>query len=57
LNDLVSNVIPYVRYVIGVIIVLIIGFIKIPKLEINIWHWLGKIVGRLLFKELADQIK
>ena len=39
---------------IGVIILL--GFIKIPKIELNIWKWLGKAIGKALNAEVMTKI-
>ena len=39
---------------IGVIILL--GLIKIPKLEINIWKWLGKIIGKAINDDVLKKI-
>ena len=40
---------------IGVAIILV-GMIKIPKLELNIWNWLGRTIGRSINKEAMDQV-
>ncbi|MBO7697218.1 MAG: hypothetical protein J6Y28_04260 [Acholeplasmatales bacterium] len=41
------------KYIGGIIAVILVGLIKIPKLELNIWNWLGRLVGRSLTKELT----
>lgn len=40
-----------------VLVVIIAGLIKIPKIEINFWTWLGKIIGKTLNTDLADEVK
>lgn len=40
----------------GVIIILL-GLIKIPKLEINIWSWLGRAFGRTINHDVIEEIK
>jgi len=40
---------------IGLLIILA-GMIKIPKLELNIWNWIGRIIGRSLNKEVIDKV-
>ena len=40
---------------IGVLIVLA-GMIKIPKIELNLWNWIGRTVGRSINKEMMDQV-
>ena len=40
---------------IGIIIILA-GMIKIPKLELNIWNWLGRTIGRSINKEMMDKV-
>ena len=42
--------------IIGILIVLT-GMIKIPKVELNIWNWLGRIIGRSINGEVMDQVK
>ena len=42
--------------IIGILIVLT-GMVKIPKIELNIWNWLGKIIGRSINGEVMDQVK
>lgn len=39
---------------IGVIILL--GLIKIPKLEINIWKWFGKLIGKTINEDLTQKV-
>lgn len=39
------------------LVVVLIGMIKIPPLEINLWGWLGKIIGRAINGEVLDQVK
>lgn len=40
---------------IGVLIILA-GMIKIPKIELNLWNWIGRTVGRSINKEMMDQV-
>jgi len=41
----------------GAAIVLILSiFIKIPKLELNVWGWLGKAVGNALNKGVIERL-
>ena len=42
--------------IIGILIVLT-GMVKIPKVELNIWNWLGRIIGRSINGEVMDQVK
>ena len=42
--------------IIGILIILM-GMVKIPKLELNIWNWLGRIIGRSINGEVMDQVK
>ena len=41
---------------IGLVIILL-GFVKIPKIEINLWTALARVVGRALNGEMAEQIR
>ena len=40
----------------GGLLVLILSFIKIPKIEINIWGLLGRTVGRALNAEMSKKV-
>lgn len=40
---------------IGVVLILSI-FIKIPKLELNVWKWLGKSIGNSLNHDVIDRL-
>ena len=42
--------------IIGILIILM-GMVKIPKLELNIWNWLGRIIGRSINGEVMEQVK
>ena len=42
--------------VVGLLIILI-GMIKIPKLELNIWNLIGRIIGRSINGEVLAQVK
>ena len=42
--------------IIGILIVLT-GMVKIPKVELNIWNWLGRIIGRSINGEVIEQVK
>ena len=42
--------------VVGLLIVLI-GMIKIPKLELNIWNLIGRTIGRSINGEVLAQVK
>lgn len=39
------------------LVVVLIGMIKIPPLEVNLWGWLGKIIGKAINGEVLDQVK
>lgn len=39
---------------IGVLIILA-GMIKIPKIELNLWNWIGRTVGRSINREMMGQ--
>jgi hypothetical protein len=41
--------------VVGLLIVLI-GMIKIPKIELNIWNLIGRTIGRSINKEVLEQM-
>lgn len=41
--------------VVGLLIILI-GMIKIPKLELNIWNLIGRTIGRSINKEAMEQV-
>ena len=41
--------------VVGLLIILI-GMIKIPKIELNIWNLLGRTIGRSINKEVLDKM-
>ena len=38
------------------LIVILLGMIKIPVLEINLWGWLGRIVGRAINGEIIKKV-
>lgn len=38
-------------------VIFLLGMIKIPKLEVNLWGWLLKMFGRITNQELMDEIK
>ena len=42
--------------IIGILIVLT-GMVKIPKVELNIWNWLGRIIGRSINGEVMEHVK
>ena len=41
--------------VVGLFVILI-GTIKIPPLQINLWGWLGKLIGRALNEEVLSKV-
>lgn len=41
--------------VVGLLIILV-GMIKIPKIELNIWNLLGRTIGRSINKEMMEQV-
>ena len=41
--------------VVGLLIILI-GMIKIPKIELNIWNLIGRTIGRSINKEVLEQV-
>ena len=41
--------------VVGLLIILI-GMIKIPKIELNIWNLIGRTIGRSINKEAMEQV-
>ena len=41
--------------VIGLLVILV-GMIKIPKLELNIWNLIGRTIGRSINKEVLEQV-
>ena len=38
------------------ILVILLGMIKIPKIELNIWNLIGRTVGRSINKEMMEQV-
>ena len=42
---------------IPVVIIVLLGLIKIPKLEINIWKWLAKTIGNAFNVEIKTDIQ
>ena len=36
--------------------VILAGMIKIPKLEINLWNWIGRTIGRSINREAMEQV-
>ena len=42
--------------IIGILIVLT-GMVKIPKVELNVWNWLGRTIGRSINGEVMEQVK
>ena len=42
--------------IIGILIVLT-GMVKIPKVELNIWNWLGRLIGRSINGEVMEHVK
>lgn len=38
------------------LVIIILGMIKIPPLEINFWGWLGKMIGRGINGEVLDRV-
>ena len=41
---------------IPVVLIILLGMIKIPKLEINIWKWLGKAIGKAINADVMTKI-
>lgn len=39
------------------IVVILLGLIKIPKIEINIWKWLANAIGKAFNSEVLKQVK
>ena len=39
------------------LLVILVGCIKIPHLELNIWSWIGRIIGRAINGEIMDEVK
>lgn len=40
---------------IGVLVILL-GMIKIPKVELNVWNLIGRTIGRSINKEMMEQV-
>lgn len=38
------------------IAIILAGMIKIPKLEINFWNWIGRTIGRSINREAMEQV-
>ena len=41
--------------VVGLLVILV-GMIKIPKLELNIWNLIGRTIGRSINREAMEQV-
>ena len=41
----------------GTGLLLILSFIKIPKIEVNLWGWLARIIGKAINKDVINEIK
>ena len=41
---------------IPVVLIILLGLIKIPKLEINIWKWLGKAIGKAINADVMTRL-
>lgn len=41
---------------IPVVVIILLGLIKIPKLEINIWKWLANVIGKAFSSEVITKI-
>lgn len=39
------------------VVIVLLGLIKIPKIEINIWKWLARSIGRLFSSEVLSEIR
>ena len=39
------------------LLVILLGMIKIPQIEINFWGWLGRTIGRAINGEVLDKVK
>ena len=42
---------------IPVIIIVLLGLIKIPKLELNIWKWLANAIGKAFSSEVLKEVR
>lgn len=51
-----NTLIDYTEYGLKIVLVLIAGMIKIPKLELNLWSFLARGLGRALNKEIMDKV-
>ena len=38
------------------LLIILIGMIKIPPLQINLWGWLGRIIGKLINGEVLEKV-
>lgn len=38
------------------LLVILLGMIKIPQIEINFWGWLGRTIGRAINGEVLDKV-
>jgi len=38
-------------------IIILLGMIKIPKLELNIWSWIGRGFGRAINGEIIEEVR
>lgn len=42
---------------VGLLIIALGSIIKIPKLEINVWSWLGRMFGRAINGEIMEKVE
>lgn len=38
------------------LLVILVGMIKIPKIELNLWNWIGRTIGRSINREVMEQV-
>ena len=44
------------QYGVGGVIIILIGLIKIPTLDINLWKWLGRAFGHAINGEIMEKV-
>jgi len=55
--ELITMINTYAQYgAIGLLIILL-GMIKLPKIEINLWSLIGRTLGRAINGEIMDEVK
>lgn len=55
--ELITAINTYAQYGAIGLLVILLGMIKIPKIEINLWSLIGRTLGRAINGEIMDEVK